>query len=317
MPCLADHFACLEICNNLADEPILANETLEKDAPEIEIDPHRILIHSASLRRSTELQLHIESVSNHWPIGVIALLDSGATGLFIDEEFAEAKGFPTKKLPRAIQVYNIDGTLNEYGAVRETVDLIVRYQDHTERATFYVTQLGGTPLILGHPWLVEHNPEIDWTTGKVLLNRCPSECRVRHITTQRKHRQRQKARKHEFAMHIQATSTISQQFAEESEKAKASKSLKKGVPQPYQCFNKVFAKESFDKLPEHRKWDHAIDLVPNAELFPAKLYAMSPKEQVELERFLDEHLASGRIRHSKSPIASPVFFIKKKMVVCD
>ena len=62
--------------------------------------------------------------------------------------------------------------------MKETVDLVVRYQDHTERATFYVTTLGGVELILGHPWLVKHNPEIDWKLGKVALTRCPKSCRM-------------------------------------------------------------------------------------------------------------------------------------------
>jgi hypothetical protein len=35
-------------------------------------------------------------------------------------------------------------------------------------------------------------------------------------------------------------------------------------------------------------------------------------EQSELDRFLTENLETGRIRQSKSPMASPVFFIKKK-----
>ena len=35
-------------------------------------------------------------------------------------------------------------------------------------------------------------------------------------------------------------------------------------------------------------------------------------EQKELDAFLKENLESGRIRPSKSPMASPVFFIKKK-----
>lgn len=39
---------------------------------------------------------------------------------------------------------------------------------------------------------------------------------------------------------------------------------------------------------------------------------MSRSEQVELNKFLDEHLSTGRIRPSKSPIASPFFFVKKK-----
>ena len=35
-------------------------------------------------------------------------------------------------------------------------------------------------------------------------------------------------------------------------------------------------------------------------------------EQAELDAFLQENLQSGRIRPSKSPMASPFFFIKKK-----
>ena len=26
------------------------------------------------------------------------------------------------------------------------------------------------------PWLVHHNPEIDWKTGEVKMMRCPEEC---------------------------------------------------------------------------------------------------------------------------------------------
>src|ERR1700733_5613758 len=39
---------------------------------------------------------------------------------------------------------------------------------------------------------------------------------------------------------------------------------------------------------------------------------MPLNEQEELDRFLDDHLRKGYIVPSKSPIASPVFFIKKK-----
>lgn len=43
-----------------------------------------------------------------------------------------------------------------------------------------------------------------------------------------------------------------------------------------------------------------------------KVYPIAPNKQTELDEFLHENLASGRIRPSKSPMASPVFFIKKK-----
>ena len=43
-----------------------------------------------------------------------------------------------------------------------------------------------------------------------------------------------------------------------------------------------------------------------------KVYPLSPNEQAELDVFIEENLASGCIRHSKSPMAAPVFFIKKQ-----
>jgi hypothetical protein len=43
-----------------------------------------------------------------------------------------------------------------------------------------------------------------------------------------------------------------------------------------------------------------------------KTYPLSPNEQQELDSFLDENLKKGYIRPSKSPMASPFFFVKKK-----
>jgi hypothetical protein len=79
-------------------------------------------------------------------------------------------------------------------------------------------------------------------------------------------------------------------------------------------FTPVFSKSGFDDLPPRRSWDHAIELKPTAEIKPisSKVYALSRPEQIELDKFLDEHLKTGRIRPSKSSIASPFFFVKKK-----
>ena len=45
-----------------------------------------------------------------------------------------------------------------------------------ERITFAVSGLGKQKLILGHPWLWKHNPEIDWITEEVKMSRCPPWC---------------------------------------------------------------------------------------------------------------------------------------------
>ena len=77
-------------------------------------------------------------------------------------------------------------------------------------------------------------------------------------------------------------------------------------------FESVFAKEDFDILPEHRQWDHAIELVPGSKPKLSKVYPLSLVEQKELDSFLEENLCTGQICPSKSPMAAPVFFIKKK-----
>ena len=77
-------------------------------------------------------------------------------------------------------------------------------------------------------------------------------------------------------------------------------------------FKDVFAKEFFDQFPSCKPWDHGIELTPGAEPFSTEVYPVSPVEQKELEVFLKENLKGCHIHPSKSPMASPVFFIKKK-----
>jgi len=55
-------------------------------------------------------------------------------------------------------------------------------------------------------------------------------------------------------------------------------------------FESVFAKEDFNILLEHRKWDHAIELVPGLEPKSLKVYPLSLVEQKELDSFLEENL---------------------------
>jgi hypothetical protein len=107
--------------------------------------------------------------------------------------------------------------------------------------------------------------------------------------------------------------TVSSRLAEEEKKKGKEEEFEKKVPKQYWSFRElVFGKESFDQLPEKRPWDHAIELVPGAKLKDCKIYLLSQTKQMELDKFIEEHLKSGRIRPSKSPSASLFFFVKKK-----
>src|ERR1700690_4064333 len=89
-------------------------------------------------------------------------------------------------------------------------------------------------------------------------------------------------------------------------------SFRDAVPDHLHDFEDVFNKESFDSLPERCKWHHAFELEREPSPGFRKVYPMTLEEQAELDAFLEEALATGRIRPSKSPIGAPVFFVKKK-----
>ena len=74
----------------------------------------------------------------------------------------------------------------------------------------------------------------------------------------------------------------------------------------------MFSKQTFDVLLEPKEWDHAVEIIPGSKPTGCKVYPLSPVEQKELDAFFKENLETGRIRPSKSPMSSPVFFIKKK-----
>jgi len=63
-----------------------------------------------------------------------------------------------------------------------------------------------------------------------------------------------------------------------------------------------------------KKWDHAVELIPGEKASNCKVYPLAPTEQKELDQFLKENLETGWIHMSKSPMASPVFFIKRRTV---
>jgi len=109
-----------------------------------------------------------------------------------------------------------------------------------------------------------------------------------------------------------ATFTIFQKLAEGAHRALEAQKGLFTLPNCTKGFESVFAKEDFDILPEHRQWNHAIELVSGLAPKSSKVYPLSLVEQKELDSFLEENLHTRQIRPSKSPMTAPVFFIKKK-----
>ena len=126
--------------------------------------------------REVWLNIGVEKVDMHEGITVKVLLDSSATGMFMDKKMTAKHGIKLQKLERPVTVKNIDGTNNSGGAITHQVKVNVYYKNHIERIRIDVCDLGRINIILGMPWLQAHNPEINWETREVRMTRCPQIC---------------------------------------------------------------------------------------------------------------------------------------------
>jgi len=101
--------------------------------------------------REVWMSIGVEKLDMHEGITVKVLLDSDATGMFIDKRMVARHGFKLKKLERLIMVRNIDGTNNSGGAITHQVECNVYYKGHVERMRMDVCDLGKMKVILGMP----------------------------------------------------------------------------------------------------------------------------------------------------------------------
>jgi hypothetical protein len=134
---------------------------------------------------SLAVDVEIESTDTAVKRCTQALIDCGATGCFIDIEWAKLNNIPTRPLTNPIPVYNVDGTANDASAITDIADVILRYEQHSERTQLAITRLGKQSLILGYNWLRNHNPEINWQTKDVKMSRCPLQCSTCRVEDKR------------------------------------------------------------------------------------------------------------------------------------
>jgi len=80
------------------------------------------------------MKIELEKLENHKGVAIKALLDSGATGLFIDIVFAKKKGFKMERLKNPLLVRNVDGTVNVGKVITYQVECNMFFKEHIERA---------------------------------------------------------------------------------------------------------------------------------------------------------------------------------------
>ena len=84
------------------------------------------------------------------------------------------------------------------------------------------------------------------------------------------------------------------------------------IPKEFHEYLDIFDEQKANRFPMSQPWDHRIEMKEGFEPKSFKNYSLTPQEQIEMEKFLKENLEKGYIQPSKSPMASPFFFVDKK-----
>jgi len=101
--------------------------------------------------REVWLNIGMEKIDTHEGMMIKILLDSGATGMFMNRKTAAKHGLKLQKLERLIAIRNVDVTNNSRGAITHQVECNVYYKGHVERMRINICDLGRIEVILGMP----------------------------------------------------------------------------------------------------------------------------------------------------------------------
>uniref|UniRef100_A0A8K9UM86 Gypsy retrotransposon integrase-like protein 1 n=1 Tax=Oncorhynchus mykiss TaxID=8022 RepID=A0A8K9UM86_ONCMY len=222
-------------------------------------------------RSCTTLSVHLRWTGSS--ASCSALIDSGAEGCFMDETWAREHDIPLRQLKEPTALFALDGSPLPR-IQRETLPLTLTVSgNHSETISFLIFRSPFTPVVLGHPWLVCHNPSINWSSNSILSWNV--SCHVKCLMSA-----------------IPPVSSVSSSQEEPGDLT--------GVPEEYHDLRTVFSRSRATSLPPHRSYDCSIDLLPGTTPPRGRLYSLSAPERKALEDYLSVALDAV------------FFFVKKK-----
>ncbi len=258
------------------------------------------------------------------------LLDCGSSGNFVSTAFLARHNLPTQHSPHTRTVKLADGSAHTSSLVLPSAPLSI--SSLTETLTLAVLPLSGYDAILGMPWLVHHNPSIDWRTKAVKMQQGQNIALQQEeilLALTCSHKESEASKQHQGTKAGAVTFVSAKQMARmaryeplhcafvqlhvnESTLNAASDALDPDVASLLKQYSDVFPEDLPSELPPHREVEHKIELEAGAQPPSRPTFRMSPKELDELKQQLADLTKHGFIQPSKSPYGAPVLFVKKK-----
>lgn len=312
------------------------------------VHPRRLRLNAAALTDDSALMFPLSSDST---VDFRTLVDSGSTDCFMDNDFASRFRLARKTLPLPMRLHLFDGS--DAGLITEYTSLPVRFPTGKKMTIpFLLTKLDPScSAVLGHSWLRQNNPTIDWVRNSISFSPVDSESM---LATDHNPYKGSSARARAVAAtarqsvpapapaapnpqitpeirvigaapfaRLSKTSTVYivrlQQTTPPPEAEGAARSASynpasetgENIPPMYHDYLDVFSAEKAARLPEHRTYDIKVDLADGTPIPTGGIYPLSELENELLRKYIQEHLKMGHIRPSSSPGGAPVFFVKK------
>ena len=255
------------------------------------------------------------------------LVDCGATGDFISHEFIRKNRLPSTLLASKTSLRLVDGTT--YTISRRASALTLRFPGFEGTVTPLIVPLQGYDLILGMPWLTNHNPHIDWRTRTLSFTPWQEPPSKKNPQAEGVRPRQQFKIKETPQFNILTTAAELQRWGKQEdgvmwlchleevadvpeEEKKLPHELADLLEPILKEYQDVFRKELPPGLPPQREVDHRITLKPGAVPISRTPPRLSPPELAELKKQLTELLQSGKIRPSVSPWGASTLFVAKK-----
>jgi transposase InsO family protein len=233
-------------------------------------------------------------------LSVRALLDTGCTTLLLSQACADRFRIPRRTREEKVELRNFAGELVVGAGEAYSEPLLLQHRKHYTREVFEIAPLEpGVDVFLPYWWIAKHVPQGAWDNPQLRFDSayCQQHCTksaASHFALQLD----QGVLQHPEARIIGYVAAI----------ATDPLSL---VPDQFRPFLDVMNEEVAAALPEHRSYDHGIQLKEGETAPWGPIYPLSEAELETLREWLKEMLRTGKIRRSTSSASSPILFVPK------
>jgi hypothetical protein len=221
---------------------------------------------------------------------IVLLVDSGSSHSFVSSTLAEQLS-GISPLPHPVTVQVADGGNVSCSQFFSSISWSV--QGYTFFTDFRVFPLKTYDAVLGMDWLEQFSPmKINWTEKWLSI-----PYKGHTVVLQGKY---------QYTDSPDLFHVVYLLHAMDSDSAMGDVDPK--ISEVLQSFQPVF--DILQGLPPSRSCDHSIPLIQGYQPVFIRPYRYAPAVKDEIERQVNEMLASGIIQHSNSPFSSPVLLVR-------